>query len=207
MIVQPGPSGKHCHGVCRRECTVIPGFEEALCFGFRSDNAGPPTSIEMVLHWFEITREQFPGATVESSTFSMYVDALLPYKNKLPTITSEAGDVWIQGVASDPYKMAVNRALTRVLSTCVMNKLCSTADPKIRNSTRMLVKIPEHTWGLPSINVNGKTDNVNWRNVEFEKARASGPFRAGYTDCHEGWREQRLFNDYALAALKGHPVY
>ena len=85
-------------------------FEEALCFGFRSDNAGPPTSIEMVLHWFEITREQFPGATVESSTFSMYIDALLPYKNKLPTITSEAGDVWIQGVASDPYKMAVNRA-------------------------------------------------------------------------------------------------
>ena len=63
----------------------------------------------------------------------------------------------------------------------------------------MLVKIPEHTWGLPSINVNGKNDNVNWRNVEFEKARASGPFRAGYTDCHEGWREQRLFNDYALA--------
>ena len=69
------------------------------------------------------------------------------------------------------------------------------------------MKIPEHTWGLPSINVNGKPDNINWRNVDFEKARSSGPFRAGYTDCHEGWREQRLFNDYALAALKGHPVY
>lgn len=186
---------------------MIPGFEEALCFGFRSDNAGPPTSIEMVLHWFEVTREQFPGATVESSTFSMYIDALLPYKDMLPTITSEAGDVWIQGVASDPYKMAVNRALTRVLSTCILNKICSTSDSKIRNSTRMLVKIPEHTWGLPSINVNGKPDNVNWRNVDFEKARVSGPFRAGYTDCHEGWREQRLFNEYALAALKGHPVY
>ena len=34
----PGPTGKHCHGLCRRECTIVPGFDEALCFGFRSDN-------------------------------------------------------------------------------------------------------------------------------------------------------------------------
>ena len=83
-------SGKHCHGVCRRECTVIPDFKKPYALGsdpiMRTTNKhrdGP--------HWFEITREQFPGATVESSTFSMHVDALLPYKNKLPTITSEAG--------------------------------------------------------------------------------------------------------------------
>ena len=115
---------------------MVAGFDEALCFGFRSDNAGPPTSIEMVLHWFEIAEEQFPGAVVESSTFSDFVEALLPYKSQLPVVSSEAGDAWIQGIASDPYKMSYNRALGRVLESCYLDGRCDPNDPIIQNSTR-----------------------------------------------------------------------
>ena len=188
---------------------MVAGFDEALCFGFRSDNAGPPTSIEMVLHWFEIAEEQFPGAVVESSTFSDFVEALLPYKSQLPVVSSEAGDAWIQGIASDPYKMSYNRALGRVLESCYLDGRCDPNDPIIQNSTRLLIKVPEHTWGLPNIHASGinKDDNVNWDNKAFENARKNGDYRSGYTDCQEGWREQRLFNDYALEALRDHPVY
>eukprot|EP00948_MAST-09A_sp_MAST-9A-sp1_P004169 g4169.t1 len=203
----PGPSGKDCHGLCRSNCIEVEGFSEVLCFGFRSDNAGPPTSIEMLLRWYEIARIQFPGAEVRSSTFQNYIEALMPFKKTLPTVSSEAGDVWIQGIASDPYKMAYNRALNRVLAECVKEGRCDPFDKKIQNSTRLLLKTPEHTWGLPNIYSNGVTDDINWRNDLFEKARHGGILQAGYTDCEEGWREQRSFNNYALDALRGHPIY
>ena len=45
--LDPGPSTSDCGGICRKDCTMTPGFDEALCFAFRTDNSGPPTSIDM----------------------------------------------------------------------------------------------------------------------------------------------------------------
>lgn len=42
---------------------------------------------------------------------------------------------------------------------------CNYTDPRIKDAVRFLVKVPEHTWGLPSVR-----DNINWTNVAFQKA-------------------------------------
>lgn len=64
---------------------------------------------EEVLGYYEIARSQFPGADVQSSSLEAFVEALMPYKSKLPVITKEFGDTWIQGSASDPRKVAEMR--------------------------------------------------------------------------------------------------
>jgi len=40
-------------------------------------------------------------------------------RDQLPVVTSEIGDEWIQGVASDPRKCAEFRAVSRVLRVCL----------------------------------------------------------------------------------------
>ena len=54
-----------------------------------------------------------------ASSFDAYIDALTPLKDKLPVIDSEIGDTWIQGIASDPRKMAEYRAVRRVMKQCL----------------------------------------------------------------------------------------
>lgn len=34
-------------GLSRKDCVVVDGFSEALCYAFRTDNTGPPTSAEV----------------------------------------------------------------------------------------------------------------------------------------------------------------
>ena len=44
----PGPNPANPGGLSRRDCVVIDGFADALCFAFRNDNSGPPTSVEVI---------------------------------------------------------------------------------------------------------------------------------------------------------------
>lgn len=67
----------------------------------------------------------------------------------------------------------------------------------IMNFTRFLIKLPEHTWGLPGVN-----DNKNWKNIQFEKVKNSKDF-VMQTDS---WIEQRKFIDYSIDALGNHPL-
>ena len=43
----PGPDPKHPGGISRRDCTIVEGVEDVLCFAFRTDNSGPPESIQV----------------------------------------------------------------------------------------------------------------------------------------------------------------
>lgn len=75
-----------------------------------------------VLGYYEIARSQFPGADVQSSSLEAFVEALTPYKSKLPVITKEFGDTWIQGSASDPRKVAEMRAVFRARTKCLQSE-------------------------------------------------------------------------------------
>ena len=44
----PGPDPKHPGGISRRDCTIVEGLEDVLCFAFRTDNSGPPESIQVL---------------------------------------------------------------------------------------------------------------------------------------------------------------
>lgn len=41
----PGKTPATPGGLSRHNCATFPGFDHALCFGFRTDNSGPPKNI------------------------------------------------------------------------------------------------------------------------------------------------------------------
>ena len=66
-------------------------------------------------------RKEFPDAKLKASTFENYFSALSTIRDKLPVFEQEVGDTWMQGIASDPKKMAQYRALYRVLGQCIQS--------------------------------------------------------------------------------------
>lgn len=53
-------------GVSPSDVVTVEGFNQALVYGFRGDNSGPP-SVKEVLSDFAAIRKMFPNATVASS--------------------------------------------------------------------------------------------------------------------------------------------
>jgi hypothetical protein len=74
--------------------------------------------LQEVLSNYEILREQFPGAKLKASKFEDFVEAVQPIRSQLPVVTKEIGDTWIQGIASDPKKMAMYRSFSQALEEC-----------------------------------------------------------------------------------------
>eukprot|EP00026_Physarum_polycephalum_P002020 Phypoly_transcript_02024.p1 GENE.Phypoly_transcript_02024~~Phypoly_transcript_02024.p1 ORF type:complete len:530 (+),score=58.15 Phypoly_transcript_02024:1219-2808(+) len=190
----PGTSAAQPGGLSRGDCVTIRGFRQALCWAFRTDNSGPPEDLTEVLFDFELTRTQFPGAVVVASTFDNFINELIPFKSNLPVFTEEIGDVWLQGIASDPYKMAQYRTITRARAECIASGKCDIDDPVMKNMSRWLIKPPEHTWGLPNV---GDGQTSLWSNSQFEKSRN----QQIYLNCESAWIEQRNFNNLAVDTL------
>ncbi|XP_025114212.1 uncharacterized protein LOC112576153 [Pomacea canaliculata] len=187
-------------GMSVKDCVFaqdVQAFPETLCFAFRTDNSGPPETIQEILGNFELARGQFPNAMVQGSTLDDFVSALKASPTTFEPVTQEIGDTWIMGVQSDPKKTAMYRAFVRAFADCITIGLCESDDPRITQAAFYLTKIPEHTWGL-----NGVGDLVNWSNAAFEKARSG----QGYINCTASWQEQRQFLDLALNSLGSHPV-
>ena len=72
-----------------------------------------------VLGYYEILRAEFPNAQLKASRLDDFFDAAQALSDRLPVVTSEFGDTWIQGVASDPRKCAEYRAVSRVMRRCL----------------------------------------------------------------------------------------
>ncbi|XP_048776556.1 uncharacterized protein LOC125680826 isoform X2 [Ostrea edulis] len=191
--LKPGPNPAHPGGLSTKDCVVMKGFEHALCFAFISDNGGPPKDILEILGYYEILRKEFPNAKIKGSTFEEYFGEVDKIRNRLPIIREEVGDTWIQGIASDPFKMASYRAISEAVTQCISADVCKMSDPDIASAVRLLIKLPEHTWGLPSVG-----DNVNWSNPQFNVARSG----EHYKNCEKAWQEQRAFLWMAMDQLR-----
>jgi hypothetical protein len=213
----PGSSGQRL--LC--DCIAVAGIDEALCYGWRGDNAGGPTVDEVKKDWAILTAA-FPSATVVASTFDAYygmvhnqTPALLA-SGALPTVDMEMGDSWVYGCASDPYRMAAARVMMRARTNCIRNGLPrllpleatvapTTAAADTRCSpehiegweefSRLLLKVSEHTWGLDGrCNTEPQT---TWPNKDFELIRSTPLFR----QQELAWGEQRQYLTKALAVL------
>lgn len=138
-------------GLGVRSCVSHPASPAVLCWAFRTDNSGPPTSVAEVLDQYEIAKWQWPGGTVVASTFDAWWEEFKAVVPQLPVVTQEAGETWLTGFAADPPKNAFYRTAAREYAQCKAAGACDDADPRIYNFLRMLMKMPEHTWGLPSI--------------------------------------------------------
>ncbi|KAL4235485.1 hypothetical protein ACF0H5_007120 [Mactra antiquata] len=187
-------------GMSKHDCHTIPGFDRALCFAFRTDNRGPPLDFKEVLLTYDIARAQFPEAMVNASTFDEYVGLAMDYVDNLPVVTQEMGDVWIQGAASDPLKVAQLRALYRVRRKCFKDGRCTLDDPRIYNSSRFMLKLSEHTWGSDG----GFLDVIHWTNDQFYKIL--GQPNNEFYNATIYWDEQRYMTQLAIEALGNHSL-
>lgn len=187
-------------GLASRECAIVQGLDHALCFAFRTDNTGPPEDYKEVLTVYEIARSQFPNARINASRFEDFIEVLTPYQSKLPVLTQEMGDVWIQGAASDPLKLAMTRALYRARANCFQQGKCSADDPRVYNASRFMLKLAEHTWGSDG----GLVDNIHWTNEAFYKMLRNES--SGFQNATLFWTEQRYMVDLAIEALGNHSL-
>ena len=72
-------------------------------------------------------------------------------------------------------------------------------DPKFQNFSRLLTKLPEHTWGLDT--KDGLGDYVNWTNAAFHtclKRRCPN-----YEAITLSWRRQYAYIPWALEVRAG----
>ncbi|KAF8062055.1 hypothetical protein HT031_004315 [Scenedesmus sp. PABB004] len=208
------------------QCIQAPGLEHVLCTSWRNDNAGPPLTVLEPLRVYDLLRAEWPGARVAASSFDAFVDAVLaaaPTLN-LTVVTGEVGDTWINGVASDPAKTADFRAASRARAACLADPACPSEGAAFANFTRLLLKVPEHTWGVDIKKT--LADFVNYSNPDFHAClppdAASGaagdgdggdgvPLRAALCPNYErvlhSWDRQAAYIDWALQALPpAHPV-
>ena len=151
-------------------CARIPGFTQVLCFSFYGEGHGPPDSVEDVQSTFAAFRSLFPNATVVASSFDKFFDALATFAPHLPVNTAEAGESWINGVAGDVSKTVLYRQSALALTACKERGECDMTDKRLRDWGRLVLKTPEHTWGLPTLG-----DSRSWTNEALRTQRATNP--------------------------------
>ena len=123
-------------------------------------------------------------------------------------MTEEIGDGWLYGVPSDPLKNAQFREAARQRSACLASGACDAKHPAMRAFDRLLVKVPEHTWGVAQSWF--LPDYQNWTNAQFDAARAQQQYgfvadnthHADYNTTVNSWVEQRTFVTQAPALLR-----
>ncbi|CAF5142252.1 unnamed protein product [Rotaria sp. Silwood1] len=147
----------------------------------------------------EILRQSYPGARIISSSFQNFLEDISGISDEFQLFDRDISDLWLQGIGSDPKRVQQYLALQRALNTCFDRHLCTINDDQLIDASRYLIKIPEHTWGLPSV-----YDQVNWSNEQFKKVINTVQ---SYNNCRMAWLEQRDFFDMYLNTVRDHPLY
>eukprot|EP01147_Barroeca_monosierra_P009254 gene9254-1533_t len=190
--------------------TVVPGSTHAMVVAWRGDNSGPPSASEVEENIAAI-RKEFQQANVIVSTFEDFVDVInVPdVLDRLPTLSSEIGDTWIHGVASDANKLSQFSAIQRAVDKwCASHKLehhthlakvvgtvssknshCFFSNKNITTFVHRFLKNSEHTWGLDvkSTLQPKSTLRSNYSNSEFHRARQENP---EYAKLESSWARQ-----------------
>ena len=191
------------------DCVGVRGLDEVLCYAWKGDNYGP-AGVNETDATFEVFARAFPNAsTVKASTPDAWfalVASNATLRGTLPVLTAEIGDTWIYGAASDPLKLAMMRAMMRERTACVAALRCGPAEePHLEEFTRLLLKLPEHTWGgCGCAHMDLAMPTTAWSAAALRAARADqSPRRDPFYDAMEKtWDEQRAFVFAALDALE-----
>jgi len=205
LSYHPGGYG----GISAEDATWVEGMTHALIPSWQNDNAGPATS-EQVLSDLAYMQTQFPNANIYSSSFDAFLPQLQSVRASLPVVTSECGDSWIWGTASDPLKTAQFRAVQRARASCAASCDCDHFSYEYLNFTRLLLKGGEHTDGgdvklFLQAYVSNTSDYYQWSNAQLAKVRdTSQPS----IDMASTWIEQRqwVIRDPLSALPDTHPL-
>lgn len=174
---------------------VVPGCDDALAFLHSGDNLGPP-SVDDVLAAHAELRERYPGAEVRASTLDAFARALAGSGavDDLPVVTSEIGDPWLFGAASDPQKVAVYREVLWVRSAPYVAARSSAAE--VRALDRKLLRVAEHTWGMDQ--KIALPEDQQWDAAGLAAVRST----EGGRRFEASWTEQRSYVDDAAYDLE-----
>jgi len=204
-------------GFTRPDNMIILKSGVALASFIGSDNTGPPLSTFEVKRIYNKVRSVFPNAKVFGSTWDAFVAEIPPAEiAALPVHSSEWGDKWLTGMATDPVRLATYRALMRARASCLESGACHMKDPVMRNFTRFAAKIPEHTQGVDRggnfgcvyqdiLHTPCPLKGTVFNNEEF--ARAHTPKKNLFPGADDSWLEARFFNTLAIQAVPAaHPL-
>lgn len=182
-----------------------------------SDNTGPPLTTFEVKSIFSKVRSVFPNATVFGSTWDAFV-ADIPAEEiaALPVRSSEWGDQWLTGMATDPVRLGTYRALMRARASCIESGACQIKDPVVRNFTRFAAKQIEHTQGVDRggnfgcvyqdiLHTPCPMKGTILKNDEFAKVHT--PNTNLFPGADDSWLEARFFSTLAIQAVPAsHPL-
>ena len=130
--------------------TELPDGKTAISINFTGDNHGPHT-LQQVKDIFAHLRKKYPKAEVVGSNFNEAAKDVWKVADKLPVITSEIGDVWIYGIASQPELMIRYRALSRLFSQWLHDGRLDRDSDMTIDFAVYLGLVAEHTGGAPEV--------------------------------------------------------
>lgn len=172
----------------------IPGTKNLVILNFTHDNHGPHSRRQVEQFYAQLAK-QYPNAQILPVSLNEVAREVEKVASSLPVITSEWGDTWMYGIASDPKKIADFRQLIRLRNQWISEgKLVAGSDTDLHFIVPLLL-VTEHTWGLDVKSYLGHYDQY-----EFDKYPAflQSPV-ARYME--KSWDEQRAYIFQALSAL------
>lgn len=155
-----------------------------ITFAFTNDNLGPQ-SAEEIQAIYQKLRAQYPNANVHAATLDDVAIKLRAVKDRLPVVSNEIGDLWIQNVGTDPKKVSIYKALLRHIEQEGIHA----------DLSDNLLLIPEHTWGG---DVKAFWPDYSKYPVHEFATTANDPDRLR---LERSWQEKREYLDHAQAVM------
>jgi len=171
----------------------VPDSELAIAMVVKDDDLGPHT-VQEVHETYSFLKARFPNAQIVPTNLTEIANAVEPYRGGLPVVTSEIGDTWIHGVASDPLKLARYRELARLRQDWIAQGKFAIGDATDVALLRHVLLEVEHTWG---------TDTKTWLDFDHYKPRdlAAMLDTPNYKVVEFSWEEKRQNLFTGIAAL------
>jgi hypothetical protein len=161
----------------------VPGSDLAVAMVVRDDDSGPHT-LEEIHETHSTLGRQFPNAEITATNLTEIANAVDFYRGSLPVLTSEIGDTWIHGVASDPLKLARYREVARLRQKWIAQGKFAAGDATDISLLRHLLLEVEHTWG---------TDTKTWLDFDHYVPADLAPMleTKNYKVVQFSWQEKR----------------
>lgn len=202
------------------KCDLI---DEILYFDHTVDNRGARNKADTIKA-FERVEALYPDYEVQAGRMDDYANAIWEVRDKLPVVTSEIGDTWIHGLATDPYKTACEKELIRIKNKGVSSGLIDTASAEYEALMDAILCVAEHTWGGDSkifLSDYSHYDKAGFTlarandepvqsdrianteyGIDIIEKRKTGEYNAGsYRAIERAWQEQRVYITAGVNAL------
>ncbi len=168
--------------------------DDILYFDHTLDNHGAQGK-SAVLKNIEKISKKYPDCEVLAGTLDDYAEKIWRVRDKLPVITSEIGDSWIHGSASDPYKSGALRTLIYYKNEWLNDGTLKRGSEEYNNLEQNILCLAEHTCGMDVKIALG--EYRNYPKAKFNKVRG----KSNYQKIELSWAEQREYVKKAVASL------